>query len=85
MGKIMSRNVLRPTRKKVVGYGYVGLWRDGVPGWCLPENIYPGESRRYAMPCAAHPDWSNIGEPSYLCKITIEVVDGVRMRRIKEQ
>lgn len=70
------------TANKVVGYGYVGEWSDGTLGWCLPKHL-SGE-RFPADKCAAHPTWSNIGEPSYLCKITIERVPGKRMRRIKE-
>jgi hypothetical protein len=66
-----------------VGYGYVAKWSDGMLGHCLPEQLC-GHSRRYPEPCAPHPEWLNIGEPSYLCKITIERVPNVRMRRIKE-
>jgi hypothetical protein len=74
----MARN--RRGTSKTVGYGYVGEWADGTLGWCLPNHV--GGKQHY--PCAPHPTWSNIGEPSYLCKITIERVPNKRMRRIKE-
>jgi len=70
-------------KNKTVGYGYVGEWSDGTLGWCLPNHISGTSREEETEPCASHPEWSNIGEPSYLCKITIERVPGVRMRRIK--
>jgi hypothetical protein len=69
-------------KEKTVGFGYVGEWADGTLGWCLPTHL-SGYSIRVKEPCAAHPEWSNVGERSYLCKITIERVPNVRMRRIK--
>jgi hypothetical protein len=70
-------------KNKVVGYGYVGEWCDGTLGWFLPRHM-SGGNRKRPEPPQAHPNWSNVGEPSYLCKITIERVTGVRMRRVKD-
>jgi hypothetical protein len=82
-----AKMVPREPTPKTIGYAYVGVWSDGTLGWCLPAHLTHDPkrtySRRYAEPCEPHPDWSNIGEPSYLCKITIERVPNVRMRRIK--
>lgn len=77
---------MKGSKDKAVCYGYVGEWADGRLGWCVPKHlggVTEKQSRKRPEPCAAHPEWSNIGEPSYLCKITIERVPNVRMRRIK--
>jgi hypothetical protein len=70
-------------KNTIVGYGYVGVWADGTLGWCLPDHLHSSNSVRRNQRCAPHPEWSNIGEPSYLCKITIQRVPNKRMRRIK--
>jgi hypothetical protein len=64
---------------KGVGYGYVGMWSNGTLGWFMPTHLStataPRKWLRHAPDKPAkHPEWSNIGEPSYMCKITIELV-----------
>lgn len=60
-------------KEKSVGYGFVGKWEDGQLGWFLPNHL-TATGRRLPDIAAAHPNWSNIGERSYLCKITVELV-----------
>lgn len=31
----------RPTMDRFVATGYVGLWLDGVPGWCSSQYLRP--------------------------------------------
>jgi hypothetical protein len=62
------------TIRGTVGRGYVGAWNDGRLGWFLPDHLEPSTSHLSADKAASHPDWSNIGVPSYLCKITIEPI-----------
>lgn len=70
-------------KDKTVGYGYVGEWNDGAIGWCLPTHLTacPGINERPKLE-----PW-NVGEPTYLCKVTIERVKDSRgrdiVRRIK--
>jgi hypothetical protein len=83
-------------QRRRIGYGYVGAWQDGTLGWCLPLHLDtssrdkpPRWLRKSPNKCAPHPDWSNIGEPSYLCEITIKLILDKRgrpiVRRIKER
>lgn len=60
-------------QQKSVGYGYVGEWSDGKLGWFLPTHMSGNQTktRFNADPATRHPGWSNIGETSYLCRITI--------------
>jgi hypothetical protein len=68
-------------QNRVSGYGYVGRWKDGSLGWCMPTHLYDANSRRY--PNMPIPTPWNEGTLSQLCKITVEVVPGIRRRRIK--
>lgn len=53
--------------KKSVGYGFVGKWRDGTLGWCLPKHLAQGNNTPDIEP------W-NQNEKAVLCKITVEKV-----------
>jgi hypothetical protein len=77
----MTKKIERPTQTKAVGYGYVGMWSDGTLGWFMPRHF--GAGKRYKQPACAHPEWPNIGEPSFLCKITLELVPNAKPRRVK--
>ena len=80
----MSRSGMKKKNKnRVVAYGFVGEWADGTLGWFLPAHlVHSHKSRRYANGPAKHPNWSNIGATSYLCKITLERVKAKNGRAI---
>jgi hypothetical protein len=87
-GEEQRMTVRKKNMSRTIGYGYVGRWNDGTLGWCLPARVSPCmPSMRLSERAEPHPDWSNIGEPSYLCKITIQLVKNKRgkptMRKIK--
>jgi hypothetical protein len=78
-----------PSSATAVGFGYVGAWANGLPGWVMPTHVdtsYRPRKRRYPGRVQGQ-DW-NIGEPSYLCRITVTPVLDKRgrliVRRIKK-
>lgn len=60
-------------KSKFVGYGYVGIWKNGEIGWCLPRFL--GDKRNAGWP---EPTDRNKNEPFYKCKITIEAIKDKR-------
>lgn len=75
----MSKRAKEPTRT-TVGYGYVGVWRNGDVGWFMPRHVWPDPGQRYA-PSQPAEDPNAAGDMAVLCKITIEPVPGARRRR----
>lgn len=68
------------SKTKNVSYGYVGFWRNGALGWLLPVHAAGGKGyteppNRFAAEYVRDEDLFA------LCRITIEVVPGVRRRR----
>ena len=57
--------------QRVVGYGYVGRFTNGIIGKILPEDLW-GDSHYPEAP--RETDRADVDEPAYLCRITIEVV-----------
>lgn len=55
-------------KKKTVGYGWVGRWRDGRLGWVLPDHLGCGTNQPYDR------DYLRPDDKLVLCKITVEVV-----------
>ena len=62
------RRKVKAGKQKTAGYGFVGRWADGTLGWAMPTHLGASviEHPRPAI-------W-NRGEPSYLCRITVEQV-----------
>jgi len=62
--------------KRTIGLGFVGCWNDGTLGWCMPTHLSGLKGQ------CDHPEvnrW-NVGERTYLCRITVEQVFNKRGR-----
>lgn len=75
--KTLYRNYSKAGKKKTVGFGYVGRWKNGTLGWFLPTHLC---GRRDG---SEHPNdeagvYSNDDDRFALCRITIEQVPGAR-------
>lgn len=62
-------------KRKLVVTGYVGEWSDGTLGWFLPNTLSFFSNKE-----APRRDENTQGQPSYLCKITVERIPGARRR-----
>lgn len=70
--------------KKLTAYGYVGFWRDGDIGWCMPRclNSYDKPNK----PDGVSSRDFGAGSYGHLCKITITPIlkrqkDGPLLKR----
>lgn len=65
--------------KSNYGKGWVSCWKNGVLGWWMPKHL-SGFGNDYA-----HGGSTQIGEMSYLCKITVKPVKDKLGRYIKRK
>jgi hypothetical protein len=74
----MAKKLPKRTCTKTVGYGYVGMWIDGTPGWFLPTFLSGGD--RYTEPPNTEASKYVRPEGDYFvkCRITIQVIKGKR-------
>ena len=79
----MRKNKIPEQIPSTKGLAYVGLWRDGSPGWFLPrfllkevsQDVHSKDDFLYAK-----------GEWGYLCEVTIKPVKvngKYKRRRVK--
>ena len=74
-----------PKFKKVVGYGYTGLWQSGKPGWWMPDFINNSDTRRRPSRKFKERELDTsigVNNRLYLCKITVQIVKDKRGRPI---
>lgn len=68
------------TKRKTVGYGYVGRWNDDALGWCLPAHVTSYDIER---PSETFNRNANIDEDrAVLCRITVEQIFDSKQRPI---
>ena len=73
------------TKKRLVGYGYVGVWSNGTLGWGMPRHLNTRLRKTRSLrrcPDKAKPDKWNQGAQTYLCEITVKPVTDSRGRFI---
>jgi len=59
-------------RDSVIGRGYVGRWRDGTLGWCMPSHM--SGIRTADGPSEVFERNAREGDRVVLCEITVRVV-----------
>lgn len=83
MKKKSTENKIRRAKKKLIAYGYVGRWMNGVLGWGIPDTLHFYDNRKRPARPTKFACGSNLGEPTELCKITIEVIPNKRRRFVR--
>lgn len=72
------------TPRKTVGYGYVGVWRDGDLGWVLPWCVTgKSDARNPTYPSENH--FVSDEDVFYKCRITVELVKGKNGKPIRRK
>lgn len=68
---------VKPSKRRIKGTGWTGVWLDGTPGWFTTEHVYDGTSwgHKTSNPNAA-------GCRFYRCEITVRLLRDKRGRFI---